>query len=75
MLMDHLPIHGPMHEAALKGDKDPDRLSFLDSVRVVQLRVRCSAFRPRDRKLRHEAILAEFCKSEHLKPRSNPPPA
>jgi len=28
-----------MHEAALKADEDPDRLSFLHSVRVVQRRM------------------------------------
>jgi hypothetical protein len=28
-----------MHEAAIKVDEDPDRLSFLHSVRVVQRRM------------------------------------
>jgi hypothetical protein len=28
-----------MHEAALKADEDPDRLSFVHSVRVVQRRM------------------------------------
>jgi hypothetical protein len=28
-----------MHEAALRADEDPDRLSFIHSVRVVQRRM------------------------------------
>jgi hypothetical protein len=28
-----------MHEAALRTDEDPDRLSFLHTVRVVQRRI------------------------------------
>lgn len=36
MLMAHFAIRGLMHEAALKADEDPDRLSFLHSVRVVR---------------------------------------
>jgi len=39
LLMAHFAIRGLMHEAALKGDEDPDRLSFLHSVRVVQRRL------------------------------------
>jgi hypothetical protein len=36
-----------MHQAALKADEDPDRLSFLHAVRVVQRRVpRWSAIPP-----------------------------
>ena len=37
--MAHFAIRGLMHEAALKADEDPDRLSFLHSVRVVQRRM------------------------------------
>jgi hypothetical protein len=36
LLMAHFAIRGLMHEAALKADEDPDRLSFLHAVRVVQ---------------------------------------
>ena len=36
MLMAHFAIRGLMHEAALKADEDPDRLSFLHAVRVVR---------------------------------------
>src|ERR1700693_356174 len=39
LLMAHYAIRGLMHEAALKANEDPDRLSFLHSVRVVQRRM------------------------------------
>lgn len=39
LLMAHFAIRGLMHEAALKADEDPDRLSFLHSVRIVQRRL------------------------------------
>jgi len=39
LLMAHYAIRGLMHEAALQADEDPDRLSFLHSVRVVQRRL------------------------------------
>jgi hypothetical protein len=39
LLMAHYAVRGLMHEAALKADEDPDRLSFLHSVRVVQRRL------------------------------------
>jgi hypothetical protein len=39
LLMAHYAIRGLMHEAALKAGEDPDRLSFLHSVRVVQRRM------------------------------------
>jgi hypothetical protein len=39
LLMAHFAIRGLMHEAALKAKEDPDRLSFLHSVRVVQRRM------------------------------------
>jgi hypothetical protein len=39
LLMAHFAIRGLMHEAALKADVDPDQLSFLHSVRVVQRRM------------------------------------
>src|SRR5260370_8350805 len=37
LMMAHFAIRGLMHEAALKADKDPDRLSFLHAVRVIRL--------------------------------------
>jgi hypothetical protein len=36
LLMAHFAIRGLMHEAALKADLDPDRLSFLHAVRVIR---------------------------------------
>jgi hypothetical protein len=39
LLMAHFVIRGLMHEAALKADQDPDRLSFVHSVHVVQRRL------------------------------------
>jgi IS4 transposase len=39
LLMAHFAIRGLMHEAALKAAEDPDRLSFLHAVRVVQRRM------------------------------------
>ncbi len=39
LLMAHFAIRGLMHEAALRADEDPDRISFIHAVRVVQRRV------------------------------------
>ena len=39
LLMAHYAIRGLMHEAALRAEEDPDRLSFLHAVRVVQRRM------------------------------------
>jgi hypothetical protein len=39
LLMAHFAIRGLMHEAALKANEDPGRLSFLHAVRVVQRRL------------------------------------
>jgi hypothetical protein len=36
LMMAHFAIRGLMHEAALKEDLDPDRLSFVHAVRVVR---------------------------------------
>ena len=36
LLMAHFAVRGLMHEAALRTDKDPDKLSFLHAVRVVR---------------------------------------
>ena len=36
LLLAHFAIRGLMHEAVLKADEDPDRLSFLHAVRVVR---------------------------------------
>jgi IS4 transposase len=39
LLMAHYAIRGLMHEAALKADEDPDQLSFVHAVHVVQRRM------------------------------------
>jgi hypothetical protein len=36
LLLAHFAIRGLMHEAAIKGGEDPDRLSFLHAVRVLR---------------------------------------
>jgi hypothetical protein len=36
LMMAHFAIRGLMHEAALKGGIDPDRLSFMHAVRVIR---------------------------------------
>jgi hypothetical protein len=36
LMMTHFAVRGLMHEAALQGREDPDRLSFLHAVRVVR---------------------------------------
>jgi hypothetical protein len=36
LLMTHFAIRGLMHEAALRAEDDPDRLSFIHAVRVVR---------------------------------------
>jgi len=47
LLMTHFAIRGLMHEAAIKGDVDPDKLSFVHAVRVVRRRLaRHIAFSP-----------------------------
>ena len=50
-----------MHEAALRADEDPDRLSYLHAVRVVRRKLaRAVAIPPRDKKAFHEAVLREL---------------
>jgi len=39
LIMAHFAIRSLIHEAALKADEDPDRLSFLHAVRVVRRRM------------------------------------
>jgi hypothetical protein len=39
LMLAHFAIRGLMHEAALKADEDPDRLSFLHAVRVVRRKI------------------------------------
>jgi hypothetical protein len=39
LMMAHFAIRGLVHEAALKADEDPDRLSFLHAVRVIRRKI------------------------------------
>lgn len=46
LMMAHFAIRGLMHEAALKANEDPDRLSFLHAVRVVRRKIASFAATP-----------------------------
>ncbi len=47
LMMAHYAIRGLMHEAALKADQDPDRLSFIHTVRVIRRKLdRAAAIPP-----------------------------
>jgi hypothetical protein len=39
LMLAHFAIRGLMHEAALKGEVDPDRLSFTHAVRVIRRKI------------------------------------
>ena len=39
LLLAHFVVRGLMHEAALKADLDPDKISFVHSVRVIRRRI------------------------------------
>ena len=43
LIMAHFAIRSLIHEAALKADEDPDRLSFLHAVRVVRRKMAAAA--------------------------------
>jgi hypothetical protein len=48
LMMAHFAVRGLMHEAALKAEEDPDRLSFTHALRVVRRRLPTMvAFSPR----------------------------
>jgi Insertion element 4 transposase N-terminal/Transposase DDE domain len=48
LLLAHFALRGMMHEAALQGGRDPDRLSFIHAVRVVHRSMpRFAALSPR----------------------------
>jgi hypothetical protein len=75
LLMAHFAIRGLMHEAALQADEDPDNLSFLHAVRVVQRRMaRYVATPPSAKRAFHEAILLEILQERvsSSRHRSNP---
>jgi hypothetical protein len=46
LLLAHFALRGLMHEAAVKVDADPDRLSFLHAVRVLRRKLPLAVARP-----------------------------
>jgi Insertion element 4 transposase N-terminal/Transposase DDE domain len=46
LILAHFAVRGLMHEAALRADEDPDRLSFLHAVRVVRRKLAAFAALP-----------------------------
>ena len=61
LLLAHFAVRGLMHEAALRADEDPDRLSFSHAVRVVPASCRCLLHSPSPARLTlHEAVLNEI---------------
>ena len=61
LLLAHFAVRGLMHEAALRADEDPDRLSFSHAVRVVRRKLPLvAALPPRARPALHEAVLDEI---------------
>lgn len=46
LILAHFAVRGLMHEAALRADEDPDRLSFLHAVRVVRRKLAIFAALP-----------------------------
>ena len=66
LLMAHFAIRGLMHEAALKADEDPDRLSFVHAVRVIRRKLhQLSRYSPQGRGQRSMRLYwRRFWKSE-----------
>jgi hypothetical protein len=66
LLLAHFAIRGLMHEAALKADEDPDRLSFVHAVRVVRRKLaRLSRYSPQGSGQRSMSVFwRRFWKSE-----------
>jgi hypothetical protein len=61
LLMAHFAVRGLMHEAALKADEEPDRLSFLHAVRVIRRKLPAfAAIPPRHKAAFHDAVLEEI---------------
>jgi hypothetical protein len=61
LLLAHYAVRGLMHEAALAGNQDPDRLSFVHAVRVVRrLLPQWAAFSPLQRVTLHAAVQREL---------------
>jgi hypothetical protein len=70
-MMAHFAIRGLMHEAALKADKDPDRLSFPHAVRVIRRKLPAFlAIPPQHTLAFHDTVLDEILQ-ECLQPRGH----
>jgi hypothetical protein len=66
LLMAHFAIRGLMHEASLKADEAPNRLSFLRDVRVIHRKMAVyRAIPPANRRAFHKAVLDEIL-DEHV---------
>ena len=46
LMMAHFAIRGLLHEAALEADEDPDRLSYVQAVRVIRRKLPMAAAIP-----------------------------
>jgi hypothetical protein len=46
LILAHFAVRGLMHEAALRANEDPDRLSFVHAVRVVRRKLAVFAALP-----------------------------
>ena len=59
--MAHFAIRGLMHEAALKADEDPDRLSFVHAVRVIRRKLPISLlFPPEEIAMFHDRVVEDI---------------
>ncbi|MHB1669549.1 MAG: hypothetical protein ACYCSR_11155 [Thiomonas sp.] len=59
--MAHFAVRALMHEAALKANVDPDRLSFIHAARVVRRKLPVfNAIPPVQRQAFHERVLDEI---------------
>jgi hypothetical protein len=68
-LLAYFSVRGVIHEAALKADEDPDRLSFLHAVKVIRRKVSSFGILPRRRWLEiHGAVLDEILE-ERVEPK------
>ena len=69
LIMAHFAIRSLMHDAALRAHVDPNRQSFLHTVRVVRRKLpRCNAIPPQDRKAYRHAVLEKILE-ERVAPR------
>jgi hypothetical protein len=64
-----------IHEAALRAEEDPDRLSFIHAVRVIRRKLPAAvAVPPQHRAAFHDAVLREILQERVAAPVSDPTP-